>query len=341
MWRFGVAATLLVLLAVLVADLLFGEHVSPDIAGRYSRHAQTYGGSGQEPLLAARSTAMDGGNQGRLPPTGAVNDPDNWSTGVRDALSGDGEARMPRVPSTAEVQPFDTGAIARLPTAAGGAAAATAADLTMPRVGGGSGVRSEDVDTGRILTNSNRQAVTPETPRTESKRTVPTAIDAPSARDVAEAQRGLAILGYSPGPVDGRLGKRTAAAVLDFQRDANLPADGRIDKRMLARLSTDARARTQLRQQELEAMAPAPPMKQDGESKRGVFGSVLGGFQRLLGRDFNSVRRPDELAAYCRANVDTWIYDFGREAFVYCGNVVAGQIASQSTTVSAETAATR
>jgi hypothetical protein len=53
---------------------------------------------------------------------------------------------------------------------------------------------------------------------------------------------------------------------------------------------------------------------------------VLGGFQRLLGRDFDGVRRPGELAAYCRANSDTWIYDFGREASVYCGNVVAGQV---------------
>ena len=72
--------------------------------------------------------------------------------------------------------------------------------------------------------------------------------------------------------------------------------------------------------------------------KRDVFGSIFGGFQRLLGRDFDSVHRPGELAAYCHTNADTWIYDFGREAFLYCGNVIAGQFSNQAAVTSRETA---
>ena len=102
--------------------------------------------------------------------------------------------------------------------------------------------------------------------------------------------------------------------------------------RLMAHLDAEVGRRAQLRQQELEAMAP-PPRKQE-ENRRGIFVSMMGGLQRLVGRDFDSSRRPDELAAYCRINAETWIYDFGREAFVYCGNVIAsgvGRYASMKT----------
>jgi hypothetical protein len=123
-----------------------------------------------------------------------------------------------------------------------------------------------------------------------------------------------------------------------FQRDTRNPVTGRIDAQLLAHLETERRMRAHLRQQELEAMSPAPPPKTEKpKQERGVFGAVLGGVQRLMGRDFDSIRRPDELTAYCRGNADTWIYDFGREAFVYCGNVLAGQ----TTAIEAETAAGR
>lgn len=153
-----------------------------------------------------------------------------------------------------------------------------------------------------------------------------------------EAQRQLAALGYDPGPADGRTGRRTDTAVRNFQRDTRNPVTGRIDAQLLAHLETERRMRAHLRQQELEAMSPAPPPKTEKpKQERGVFGAVLGGVQRLMGRDFDSIRRPDELTAYCRGNADTWIYDFGREAFVYCGNVLAGQ----TTAIEAETAAGR
>jgi hypothetical protein len=88
-------------------------------------------------------------------------------------------------------------------------------------------------------------------------------------------------------------------------------------------------SRTESRRPEREGVA-APPPTAATPSERGIVGSVLGGLQRLLGRDFNSVDRPAELAAYCHGNAETWIYDFGREAFVYCGNVNAGQVAVQA-----------
>jgi peptidoglycan hydrolase-like protein with peptidoglycan-binding domain len=151
--------------------------------------------------------------------------------------------------------------------------------------------------------------------------------DSATARQITHAQTNLAALGYDPGPADGRFGSRTEAALRKFQKDARLPpGDGRIDDRLLARLDTEARTRARSGRQELAAISPGAAPKAEKPRERSIFGSVLGGFQRLLGRDFDSVRRPRELAAYCRVNTNTWIYDFGREAFVYCGNVAAGQV---------------
>jgi hypothetical protein len=150
-----------------------------------------------------------------------------------------------------------------------------------------------------------------------------------TARQIAEVQSRLAALGYDPGPTDGRIGRQTGAAVRKFERDARMPLSGRIDDRLLAMLSQEASARAQLRQKELQAITASLPKAEQSE-ERGIFGSLLGGFQRLLGRDFDSIRRPDEMAAYCRANASNWIYDFGREAFVYCGNVIAGQLSEQA-----------
>lgn len=54
--------------------------------------------------------------------------------------------------------------------------------------------------------------------------------------DVAEAQRGLAILGYDTGIVDGLMGERTAEAIRRFQAEAGLPVSGRITEALLPRL---------------------------------------------------------------------------------------------------------
>jgi DNA invertase Pin-like site-specific DNA recombinase/peptidoglycan hydrolase-like protein with peptidoglycan-binding domain len=64
------------------------------------------------------------------------------------------------------------------------------------------------------------------------------------SRRVREVQRRLARRGYRPGPVDGRFGPRTRAAVLWFQTKHGLPRTGRVDARVLITLR--------------EAVPPAP-----------------------------------------------------------------------------------
>ncbi len=46
---------------------------------------------------------------------------------------------------------------------------------------------------------------------------------------VAQAQQRLQALGYHPGPVDGKIGEKTLAAVKKFQQDHQLPATGKLD----------------------------------------------------------------------------------------------------------------
>lgn len=47
--------------------------------------------------------------------------------------------------------------------------------------------------------------------------------------DLRAAQAGLTFLGFWPGAVDGLMGKRTTAAISDFQRGKSLPATGILD----------------------------------------------------------------------------------------------------------------
>lgn len=54
---------------------------------------------------------------------------------------------------------------------------------------------------------------------------------------VADAQRKLTALGYQPGPADGAMGGRTAAALREFQKDHNLPLTGRLDPQTIAELA--------------------------------------------------------------------------------------------------------
>jgi uncharacterized protein len=46
---------------------------------------------------------------------------------------------------------------------------------------------------------------------------------------IAQAQQRLQALGYHPGPVDGKIGAKTIAAVKKFQQDHQLPATGKLD----------------------------------------------------------------------------------------------------------------
>jgi DNA invertase Pin-like site-specific DNA recombinase len=63
------------------------------------------------------------------------------------------------------------------------------------------------------------------------------------SRRVREVQRQLVRRGYRPGPVDGRFGPRTRAAVLWFQTKHGLPRTGRIDARGLNTLRETTAAR--------------------------------------------------------------------------------------------------
>ena len=53
---------------------------------------------------------------------------------------------------------------------------------------------------------------------------------------VYQAQKKLKDLGYDPGRFDGILGRKTKAAIRDFQRDNGLPVTGKIDEQTKAKL---------------------------------------------------------------------------------------------------------
>ena len=48
--------------------------------------------------------------------------------------------------------------------------------------------------------------------------------------NIKELQRALARAGYDPGPIDGRVGKKTRAALIRFQRDNNIEPSGKLDE---------------------------------------------------------------------------------------------------------------
>lgn len=56
-------------------------------------------------------------------------------------------------------------------------------------------------------------------------------------------QKGLAELGYAPGPVDGTLGERTRQALMQFQRDRELPVTGKVTQEVLDALDKTAGVR--------------------------------------------------------------------------------------------------
>jgi hypothetical protein len=55
--------------------------------------------------------------------------------------------------------------------------------------------------------------------------------------DLRAAQLYLTFGGFDPGPVDGVLGKRTRAALIDFQTEQGLPASGEVDEAVLDALA--------------------------------------------------------------------------------------------------------
>jgi murein L,D-transpeptidase YcbB/YkuD len=58
-----------------------------------------------------------------------------------------------------------------------------------------------------------------------------------SGVSVRQVQQALLNKGYDPGPIDGKMGKKTKSAIKQFQRSNNLKADGIIGQRTWSRLS--------------------------------------------------------------------------------------------------------
>ena len=325
MLRFGIAAILLPVLVVLAAGMLFDGKGSRTVPSPYL--PSSWASDGHSGVGEAAAGA-------RLRPSVAAGDgerhADVWTSEIRASLARDlVDARTKNGPGPRydDLPPFNKEALGVLPNAGSASAeepspegpSSEAPDVPSPAARPADAGSAERPNAGgkerstNLASPATRPNVAEPAPRP----------DPATARQIADAQSKLAALGYDPGPADGRLGSRTEAAIRKFRKATRLPVDGPIDDRLLARLDAEARTRAPSRRRELAAISPgaaAPKAEHPGE--RSILGSVLGGFQRLLGRDFDSVRRPAELAAYCRANTDTWVYDFGREAFVYCGNVV-------------------
>src|SRR5215813_9473264 len=55
--------------------------------------------------------------------------------------------------------------------------------------------------------------------------------------DTRAAQQALKTQGFDPGPIDGRMGPRTQAALSDYQRRENLPVTGTLDTATMAKLN--------------------------------------------------------------------------------------------------------
>ncbi|MBK8175360.1 MAG: peptidoglycan-binding protein [Rhodospirillales bacterium] len=307
MGRLGIAGLLCLVLAALIADMMSGQRCVGLFVGWPAARTPCFGL--REPrLIDAKPRHSDEVRAGHVPSPSSTTPDEDWTQAVRGVLEARRESAL-----HGHDRPNDD---ARTDTERRNRADEVDWLGVPPEV-----IRKLPVAEGAPHERSNAIA-DQEMPSARPPR--------PNVqpRLIAAAQRRLASLGYDPGPVDGRLGRQTYAAIREFQRDSHLPDNGVINAALLARLEAVENVHVQLRQQELEAMDPAPKDASEPARARDLFGSLLGGFQRLLGKDFDSVKRPDEVRSYCRTNAATWIYDFGREAFVYCGNVIAEQGAS-------------
>ena len=66
------------------------------------------------------------------------------------------------------------------------------------------------------------------------------ALKIPNPQVVMKVQQLLTTLGYDPGPIDGKYGRRTAEAITTFQKDSDIFEDGLINKQLLDLLSKNA-----------------------------------------------------------------------------------------------------
>ncbi|MFZ1414668.1 MAG: peptidoglycan-binding domain-containing protein [Defluviicoccus sp.] len=132
--------------------------------------------------------------------------------------------------------------------------------------------------------------------------------------DVREAQTLLARLGYTAGAADGIVGPRTQSALLSYQAANSLPADGVVSAALLARLRQDDAALKTL------PLVPAVAEQDEESGWSALVSGVSYRIDQLFGRELDSVERPEQLRAHCRANRDAWVYDGGRDKLIFCGS---------------------
>ena len=103
------------------------------------------------------------------------------------------------------------------------------------------------------------KSTTKEVGKTVKDAVTPDKEKAELAVDVRGAQQALRDKGFDPGPVDGRMGPRTTAAVREFQSKENIIASGQLDAETRGRLMT---SRT-----DSSAPAASPATNSDGKPK--------------------------------------------------------------------------
>jgi len=72
---------------------------------------------------------------------------------------------------------------------------------------------------------------------TQAKDKMHRADDRMAMADTRAAQEALKTQGFDPGPIDGRMGPRTRAAINDYQTKNNLPMTGMLDEATMAKLN--------------------------------------------------------------------------------------------------------
>lgn len=145
-----------------------------------------------------------------------------------------------------------------------------------------------------------------------------------SSPRVFEAQQILGRLGYNVGAPDGFDGGRTRSAVRAFQGANGLAADGTISDGLLILMRRQLKTRMQQLSEAAGGRRMLAAATSDDDS---WLTTAARGLQRLLGRDFDSVRAPAEMRGYCRANPENWVYDEGRGKMVLCSTMLSSRSA--------------
>jgi hypothetical protein len=87
--------------------------------------------------------------------------------------------------------------------------------------------------------------------------------DDPETAEIREVQSLLATLGYDPGPIDGKPGRQTTAAIRQFQSRYDLAANGRISPELIKGLWAVAATRDPAAPSTTgDTDEPAPPAKE-------------------------------------------------------------------------------